>query len=296
MLPFWVSDAALIGAQAATVALPRRNALRLPERLRSRWWALVPLGSIVAVIFGINWASGTAHGLAWLALIAVPPLAAAALGGLARGGRLWLAPLAGALLALAWVDRHGLAGQAAGVALDMLSCATLGVLLATITPASWLKVGIVLMAVGDSYLVITDLLQPSNDVLNAAVAAPGLPQLQRELFGSAIMGYGDLFIAGVLGAVLANEGLRTSRVALLVFVLAALFDLLFFTVGELPATVPVAVALVIVEAARRRRRSAVEAREVLVEAPGVGRAQRRAGGGRRRGGAAAPAPAGKRQG
>jgi hypothetical protein len=134
----------------------------------------------------------------------------------------------------------------------MLSCATLGVLLATVTPASWLKVGIVLMAIGDSYLVITDLLQPSNDVLNAAVAAPGLPQLQRELFGSAIMGYGDLFIAGVLGAVLANEGLRTSRVALLVFVLAALFDLLFFTVSELPATVPVAVALVVVEAARRR--------------------------------------------
>jgi hypothetical protein len=295
MLPFWVSDAALIGAQAATVALPRRNAIRLPERLRSRWWALVPLGSIVAVIVGINWASGTAHGLAWLALIAVPPLAAAALGGLARGGRLWLAPLAGALLALAWADRHGLAGEAAAVALDMLSCATLGVLLATVTPASWLKVGIVLMAVGDAYLVITDLLQPSNEVLNAAVAAPGLPQLQRELFGSAIMGYGDLFIAGVLGAVLANEGLRTARVALLVFVLAALFDLLFFTVSELPATVPVAVALVVVEAARRRR-SAVEAREVLVEPPGVGRVQRGAGGGRRRGGAAAPAPAGKREG
>jgi hypothetical protein len=253
MLPFWVSDAALLGAQAVTVALPRRDAIRLPERLRSRWWALVPLGSIVAVIFGINWASGTAHGLAWLALIAVPPLAAAALGGLARGGRLWLAPVAAALLALAWADRHGLAGQAAAVALDVLSCATLGVLLATVTPASWLKVGIVLMAIGDSYLVITDLLQPSNEVLNAAVAAPGLPQLQRELFGSAIMGYGELFIAGVLGAVLANEGLRTGRVALLVFVLAALFDLLFFTVSELPATVPVAVALVVVEAARRRR-------------------------------------------
>jgi hypothetical protein len=295
MLPFWISDAALLGAQAATVALPRGNAIRLPGRLRSRWWALVPLGSVVAVIFGIQLASGTAHGLAWLAIVAVPPLAAVALGGLARGGRLWLAPAAAALLALAWVDRHGLAGQAAGVVLDGLSCATLGVLLATITPASWLKVGIVLMAAGDAYLVITDLLQPSNDVLNAAVAAPGLPQLQRELFGSAIMGYGDLFIAGVLGAVLANERVRTGRVALLVFVLGALFDLLFFTVSELPATVPVAVALLIVEAARRRRLS-VEAREVLVEPPGVGRVQRRGGGGRRRGGAAAPAPAGKRDG
>src|SRR5581483_7600450 len=128
-----------------------------------------------------------------------------------------------------------------------------------------------------------------------AVAAPGLPQLQRELFGSAIMGYGDLFIAGVLGAVLANEGLRTGRAALLVFVIAGLFDLLFLTVSELPATVPVAVALVVVEAARRRR-SAVEARQVLVEPLGVGRVQRGAGSGPRRGRAAAPAPAGKREG
>jgi hypothetical protein len=152
-----------------------------------------------------------------------------------------------------------------------------------------------LMAIADAYLVITDLLQPSNDVLNAAVPAAGLPQLQRELFGSAIMGYGDLFIAGVLGAVLAREGVRTQRVALLVFVLAALFDLLFFTVSELPATVPVAVALVIVEAARRRR-LAVEAREILVEPPGVGRIEARPGRGRRGRRPAAPAPAGKRQG
>jgi hypothetical protein len=295
MLPFWVSDAALLGAQAATVALPRGDAIHLPERLRSRWWALVPVGSIVGVILAIQWASGTAHGLSWLALFAVPLLAAAGLGGVVRGGRLWLAPAAGGLLALAWADQHGLAGQAAGVALGALSCATLGVLLAAITPATWLKIGIVLMAIADAYLVITDLLQPSNDVLNAAVPAAGLPQLQRELFGSAIMGYGDLFIAGVLGAVLAREGVRTQRVALLVFVLAALFDLLFFTVSELPATVPVAVALLVVEAARRRR-LAVEAREVLVEPPGVGRIEARAGRGRRGRRPAAPAPAGKRQG
>jgi len=253
VLPFWASDGVLLAAQAATVALPRGDGIRLPERLRSRWWALVPLASIVGVIFAIRWASGTAHGLAWLALVAAPLLAAIGLAGLVRGGRRWLAPAAGALLALAWANRHGLPGEGAALLLDMLSCATLGVLLAAVAPASWLKVGIVLMACADAYLVITDLLQPSNDVLNAAVPAPGLPQLQRELFGSAIMGYGDLFIAGVLGAVLAAEGVRIGRVAPLVFVLAAAFDLLFFAVDELPATVPVAAALVIVEVARRRR-------------------------------------------
>jgi hypothetical protein len=289
VLPFWASDGVLLAAQAATVALPRGNAIRLPERLRSRWWALVPLASIVGVIFAIRSASGTAHGLAWLALVAVPLLAAVGLAGLVRGGRPWLAPhesadrspsrLAGSvgirvvllagLLALAWADRHGLPGEGAGVVLDMLSCATLGVLLAAVAPASWLKLGIVLMAGADAYLVITDLLQPSNDVLNAAAPAPGLPQLQRELFGSAIMGYGDLFLAGVLGAVLASEGVRTAPVALLVFVLGALFDLLFFAVSELPATVPIAVALVIVEVARRRgrhRRRAPEPKEIRGQA------------------------------
>ncbi|MCW3066309.1 MAG: hypothetical protein JWN32_3481, partial [Solirubrobacterales bacterium] len=79
MLPFWASDGVLLAAQAATVALPRGDAIRLPERLRSRWWALVPLASIVGVIFAIRAASGAAHGLAWLALVAVPLLAAVGL-------------------------------------------------------------------------------------------------------------------------------------------------------------------------------------------------------------------------
>jgi hypothetical protein len=56
------------------------------------------------------------------------------------------------------------------------------------------------------------------------------------------MGFGDLFIAAVVGCLLA--GSRRQLVAAgLVAVLALAFDLLFFAVDELPATVPVAVAL-----------------------------------------------------
>jgi hypothetical protein len=64
------------------------------------------------------------------------------------------------------------------------------------------------------------------------------------------MGYGDIFVAGVLGGVLAAGGRRQWPVALLVFVLSALWDLLFLldSINTLPATVPVAAALLLAEA------------------------------------------------
>jgi len=268
-LGFWLSDACLVGVQSALVALPRGRAPArvegLARRLSGRGWALVPLASIVLAIAAISAAGATADGLAWLALIAVPPLAAAALGATMRGGRPWLALLAIPLFALAWWQRATLAGEGAAVLLSALSCVTLGVLLAAVAPVGWLKAGIVAMAVADAYLVGTELLQPANDVLNAAAPPAHLPQLQRALFGDALIGYGDLFIAAVFGAVVAREQrdagpARPGRSAaawpwaLALLGLALAFDLLFLALDVLPATVPVALALLLREAVRRRRR------------------------------------------
>ncbi len=183
----------------------------------------------------------------------MPPLAAAALGFAMHGARPPLALLAVPLFALAWADQTSLAGEAAATALTALSCVTLGVLLIAVAPGSWLKAGIVLMALADAVLVGSELLQPANDVLNAAAPPADLPQLQRALFGHALIGYGDFFVAGVFGALVAAERGRQWRAALLTLVLAGCFDLLFFAVDTLPATVPVAVALLLREAARRRR-------------------------------------------
>src|SRR5258708_1716074 len=73
------------------------------------------------------------------------------------------------------------------------------------------------------------------------------------------MGYGDLFVAGVFGALVADNWKRQGVAALLTLALAGAFDCLFFFVSELPATVPVAVALIITEAwAWRSRRRARE--------------------------------------
>jgi hypothetical protein len=255
-LEFWASNIVLIGTQSAIVALPRGRALpwleRLAGRLRSPWWALVPLLSIAGVVYAINTVSETADLLTWLALVAIPPLAAAALGWLVHGARPWLALLAVPLFALAWVDGQHLPGEAAATMLSALSCVTLGVLLAAVAPHGWLKLGIVLMALVDAILIGAETLQPANTVLNAAAPPAQLPQLQRALFGHAVIGYGDFFVAGVFGALVAAERRPQVRAALLVFGLALLFDGLFFVLDTLPATVPVAAALGVMELQRRR--------------------------------------------
>jgi len=256
-LGFIPSDAAILVVQAAAVAAPRRPPRPAwMQRLSGPAWALVPIGSIVGCIFAITYVSSTANGLTWLALIAVPILAAIALGWAARGARPWLAVLMLPMFALAWFDRHTLLGQGSATLLCALSCVTLGWLLAAVTPPGWLKLGILGMAMADSWLVLSDLLQTPNNTLVTAVVLPHsglhLPQLQSETFGSINMGYGDLFVAGVFGAVLARERRSQWFPTLLTLLFAGLFDLLFFVLSELPATVPVAAAMIALEARRWR--------------------------------------------
>jgi hypothetical protein len=229
--------------------------------LRGRGWALIPVGSIIGVIFAIRYASGTATWLTYLALVAVPILAAVALGGFMRGGRVWLALLVVPLFLLTWRTPHSLVGEGSGAILCGLSCVTLGVLLGAVTPARWLKLGIVAMAAADVWLVGSNLLQNPNNALIAAAPGGGLPQLQSELFGSVSLGYGDLFVAGLLGALLSAHTRVQRSAALLTLGLAAVFDLLFlvhkiYYQTGLPATVPVALALIVLEGYwwRTRRR------------------------------------------
>jgi hypothetical protein len=267
VLPFWISIALLSLAQGGLVALPGvltgGPLARLPAHLRSRRWAIVPPLSIIAFVFGARAAeNASAQGLAYLALVAVPALAALALGWLvwnAGPPRLPRALLVLPLFALAWANRNGLAGEGAALLLSALSCAALGVLLAAATPPRWLAVGIVAMALSDTALVVSDLLQRPNNALNAARPVAGLPQLQSAVFGSAVMGYGDLFIAAALGGLLAATlGRRLQlRAAALTTLFAIGFDLLFFLVDELPATVPVALALIVTVLTRRLRFASV---------------------------------------
>jgi hypothetical protein len=266
-LPFLPSDAAMLCLQAGCVAAPRLapGAERL-DRFHGRGWAIVPAASIVGVIFLIRYQSASATWLTYLALVAVPLLAAAALGWAARGSRPWLALVAIPLFIAVWRLPGSLLGEACGALLDALSCITLGVLLAAVAPSRWLKLGIVAMAAADAWLVASDLLQAPNATLVYSHPAAGLPRLQSESFGSVSMGYGDLFIAGVLGALLSARARLQRAAALLTLLLAGAFDVLFLVVDELPATVPVALALIAIEgwlwAGRRHARRLAASRGV----------------------------------
>lgn len=258
--------------QAALVALPApRPRPAWTERLTSPWWALVPALSIVIVIVAIEASPSSADVLTYVAVVAVPPLAVYALAALTRdrvsppytrvdtvsrsGDASWLVSVlvVAGLFLLAWASSGSLVGGAAATALSGLGCVTLGWLLVCGVPASWLRLGVYAMAAIDVYFVASDLLQGPNAVLSAAAPAAGLPRLQAVHFGSAQMGFGDLFIAALVGCLLARSRPRQLQAAALVAVLALTFDLLFFAVDSLPATVPVAVALAVVQRAARAR-------------------------------------------
>jgi hypothetical protein len=259
-LPWNPSIVALDAVQAALVALPAAGLPRALQRFSGRWWALIPPASIVGVVFAIAAAPGVADGLTWLALIACPILTAVTLAWAMHGARWWLAPLAVPLLAgaIGWHDQLG--GHLCAVALTALSCVTLARLLAGIAPLLLVKLGILAMAIADFYLVVvSQQLQEPNDQLVAAAPAPSLPRLQVLIVDPASMGYGDVFLAAVLGGVVAIEARRYGDQALaaaIMLVLAVSFDALFYVLDTLPATVPVAATLLVLEALRvvRRRR------------------------------------------
>ncbi len=247
------------------MALPRAWRFAWLERFRSPWWALVPAGSIVVVIGIVAWQGESATALSWLALLAVPPFAALALGRLVHGARPEWAAAVPPLFLIAWAAPGALVGETAAMTLTGLGCIGLGWLLASVAPARWLKWGIYAMAAVDTWFVAADLLQGPNAVLTAA-APSGLPSLQVVHFGDAVMGFGDLFVAATLGCLLAlpADGPKTHLYggfsarrqlvgAGLVLALGLGFDLLFFAVDTLPATVPVAAALALVELDERRR-------------------------------------------
>jgi hypothetical protein len=253
VLPFWLSIAVLSLVQALLVATPRPALTPLLSRLRGRSWALVPPLSILVVIAAIALDSASAQFLTYLALVAVPPLAALALAFLIRGGRPPLALLVVPLFAIAWAARGSLSGETAALTLSALACVSLGWLLAGVVPSRWLKLGIYAMAAIDAWLVGSNLLQEPNAVLNAAAPGAGLPSLQFVSFGSAVMGFGDIFLAATLGALLAADRRLQLTGAVLVATIGLAFDCLFFAVDQLPATVPVALALATLEIREQRR-------------------------------------------
>lgn len=194
-------------------------------------WTLAPAAALAAGVAILRLAAGGPHALALLAAIATPALAAA--------GPVKL-PVAVALWLVAW-RVHGLAGQAASVALVALAATTIAELAARVAPARALAVGLVLLAALDVILVWgTPQVEPASHALHVAALPHGIPRLQDETFGDAEMGWLDLVAPAVLGVAVAHR----LRAASVTFVAACAFGLLLLVTSTLPATVPTIAGLV----------------------------------------------------
>jgi hypothetical protein len=234
-----VTQAALVARGGVPCVPPALRALRHPL------FAALPLLALIGVVFGLRASPDSASTIAEIALLGVPLLALIAA---ARTGLLALASVA-AMVVLTLHDNHSLVGQVAALGLIAASCTVLGALLVEVTPGRWLGIGIAATAAVDLVLVASGLLAPASIALNSAGVTESLPQLQRVELGPLTMGYADLFLPALVGALLATQ-VRTRRwVALLTLCFALAAGCVFLVADRLPATVPVALALLVVEGA-----------------------------------------------
>lgn len=213
-------------------------------------WAFVFPGILVAGTFGVLALPAAATALAVLASVATPVLAGIAVLAVVRGrgggSRVLILPLAlvlGATLA-------GWPGQVAATALIALGCLTLGTALVRLTPAPWVTVGVLAMCAVDVLLLATGIGQPAAALLNEA--GGGLPTLHFAQLGPIATDYPDLVLAAVVGGILAGRPVQR-RAAVLVAVLSGAYAALLTIVHMLPATVPLTLALILVELGPRVR-------------------------------------------
>jgi hypothetical protein len=243
----------LDAAQALCVALPAAGIPAFLARLGGRAWALVAPLSVVLSVVAIGAATASADVLTWIALVLVPLGCALALGWAAHGARPWLAVAVVPLLAAALAAPDDPLGRVARLLLIVGSVVTAGRLLAGGAPLRWLKLGVVAMAVIDAVFIFGDLWGEQNAAFNAAAPAAGLPRLQVADIGTVSTDYGDYFVAGLVGAILAAERRPQALAALAALIAAEAFNQLFLLVDSLPGTVPPAVVMLAFEAWYRRR-------------------------------------------
>jgi hypothetical protein len=247
--------AALATAQGLTVSLS--GPLRRPSgRLRCPWAvaaAALPAG-FAAMVALLAARPQSADAVQRIALVGVPALAAIALPQVTRR------PLSGfavlPLLGVAVAGQGQLAGQVATLVLVTLSCVALGTLIVGIGSSSALVAGVAVLAAIDVVLVSAGVVPTAARALLHADA--GLPSFSQAVLGTFTLGYGDLLVAAIAGAVAAHHPGAARRVGVLTLVLVLAEGALLSDRGQYPATVPVIAALAL-DALWRRHRSVARA-------------------------------------
>jgi hypothetical protein len=233
--------------EGATVAAPRAGALSRLERLRSPVWAGLLPGVILIGTFGVLALPRFASGLVLLGAIATPILAAVAALAVLRGTRAGLALTALAAGIPAAVGTGWIA-QLSQTFVTALGCIAAGAAVVRLVPRAWLGPAVLSMCAVDVLLLAVGLGQPAGALMAGAASHVHLPPLDKASIGPITTDYPDLVLAAVLGSVLGGgPGQRSA--AVLVAALVAGYGMLLPIAGTLPATVPIALAFVLIRSA-----------------------------------------------
>ena len=231
-MPYGWPYAVLVLLQAAVIPLVRDPGL-LPRIPRHPLLGLLPLVAIGGGVIALGAIPGAVGAVTDLAALAVPPLALLAVLHVRR----WALPLAivSPLLWLA-VWRLPTSGWTQLTELRVLEGSG----------------GLVATAV-DLGQVRTVQVGPVSQALAAAAPPKGLPALQQlELLGAG-MGWGDVYLAALVGAIVAASVRATVAATVATAIAGLLLGLLFGTLDLLPATVPPAIGLLVAGVVEHRR-------------------------------------------
>jgi hypothetical protein len=218
-----------------------------------RWLWLAPPVLFAALVLLLAAHPQSAGLLAAGALIGVPVLATLAAVHLAHGSRPAWALIVPVLLIASLSGPGRLGGQLGITVLCALSAVALGAGMVRLGGRRGVVFGLVALTATDVLLVADGRVGEAAQAL-ASAHVGHLPELSEISLGTFTLGYGDLFVAGVAGAIAARRPSGQLRVAALTAALMLLESALLAGNGPYPATVPVVVALLLDEAAWRVRR------------------------------------------
>lgn len=241
-VPYSPEYVVLILVQSAAVLLPRPVATLRPLR-RHTVLGLLPLAVIGGLVLAMDSYRPLVDRLVDLAAIGTPLAMLLGLVAYRRAWR-WLPPLA---LPAYWIAWKHPGGTWADLSIDLLilgAAAALAWCTSAVAPRRALAAGIVLATIVDVYQVlVTKQVQVVSNALEAAAPPAGLPHLQEAQLHGSTLGWGDVYLAALLGTLVAHAG-RTRLVAFLVVCLGGLAEGFGFDLTDtMPATVPVAAAL-----------------------------------------------------
>ncbi len=241
-MPYGWQYLVIVLMQAAIIPLVRDPAT-LPRIPRHPLVGLAPLIAIGGGVVVLGAVPGAVTVVTAVAAFAVPPLALFAAIHVRRA-IVPLALLSPVLWLLVWRLPTTPWTQLSGDVLILLAAVSLGRLTGWVAPRPALVSGVLIATIVDVWQVVTTQVQPVSTALAAAVPPRGLPSLQQLEMAGASMGWGDAYLAALVGAIVAAS-LRATLVATIVTAVAGLaFGLLFNVLDLLPATVPVAVGLI----------------------------------------------------